>query len=84
MISQIFPEELYSEHQTSNSSIQDCAPPASSQLYIASDLLEPTDIFRKLKLRIIDWGTQGRWEETPDEGTRPIKAIKSSLGRMCC
>ena len=80
--SQIFLEELSSEHQISNSSIQDCTSPSSSQLYVASDLYEPLDIFRKLKLRIIKWGPQKDWEDTYDEGTQSVKAVKSSLVRM--
>lgn len=34
----------------------------------ASDLYEPIDIFRRLKLPVVDWGTQARWRAQSEEG----------------
>lgn len=36
--------------------------------YKASDLYEPSDVFRRLKLPIIDWGSQTRWRPQSEEG----------------
>lgn len=36
--------------------------------YNASDLYEPLDVFRELKLPLIDWGTQSRWRPSSEEG----------------
>lgn len=36
--------------------------------YRASDLYEPLDVFRKLKLPVIDWGSQTRWRSQSEEG----------------
>lgn len=33
----------------------------------ASDLYEPLDVFRKLKLPVIDWGSQARWRAQSEE-----------------
>ena len=36
--------------------------------YTASQLYEPLEIFRELKLPLIDWGTQARWRSNSEEG----------------
>ena len=36
--------------------------------YKASDLYEPLDVFRELKLPVIDWGTHPKWRGNSDEG----------------
>lgn len=36
--------------------------------YKASQLYEPLDAFRALKLPIIEWGTQTKWRSTSEEG----------------
>ena len=40
--------------------------------YKASELYEPLDMFRELKLPVIDWGTQTRWRSTSEEGEAPF------------
>lgn len=35
---------------------------------IPGELYEPLDIFRELKLPVIDWGTKVKWRNTSDEG----------------
>ncbi|TBU28918.1 hypothetical protein BD311DRAFT_721461 [Dichomitus squalens] len=35
--------------------------------YKASDLYEPLDVFRELKLSVIDWGTQPKWRGNSEE-----------------
>ena len=35
---------------------------------IPGDLYEPIDIFRELKLPVIDWGTKVKWRSASDEG----------------
>lgn len=34
----------------------------------ASELYEPQDIFRQLKLPVIDWGLQTKWRSSSEEG----------------
>lgn len=36
--------------------------------YRANELYEPVEILRKLKLPIIDWGSQTRWRAQSEEG----------------
>lgn len=36
--------------------------------YSASQLYEPSDVFRSLGLPIIDWGAQNRWRANSEEG----------------
>lgn len=36
--------------------------------YQASQLYEPLEVFRQLKLPIIDWGTQHKWRSSSDDG----------------
>lgn len=36
--------------------------------YKASDLYEPLDVFKELKLPVIDWGTQTKWRASSEEG----------------
>jgi hypothetical protein len=42
----------------------------------AMDLYEPVDIFRELRLPIIDWGGDGRWRPMSDEGKFSWVAVK--------
>lgn len=35
---------------------------------IAGNLYEPLDVFRSMKLPIIDWGKQTKWKGSSDEG----------------
>ena len=35
----------------------------------ADQLYEPLDLFRRLGLPIIDWGTQTKWKPSSEEGT---------------
>ncbi|KDQ54066.1 hypothetical protein JAAARDRAFT_409896 [Jaapia argillacea MUCL 33604] len=35
--------------------------------YRASELYEPLDVFRQMKLPILDWGTQPKWRNSSDE-----------------
>lgn len=36
--------------------------------YRASELYEPLDVFRELKLPVIDWGTHPKWRSNSEEG----------------
>lgn len=36
--------------------------------YMANQLYEPLDVFRALKLPIIDWGKQLKWKNSSEEG----------------
>lgn len=36
--------------------------------YRASDLYEPVDTFRQLKLPVLDWGEKPKWKNTSEEG----------------
>ena len=36
--------------------------------YKASDLYEPLDVFRDLKLPVIDWGIENKWRQSSEEG----------------
>lgn len=49
---------------------RDVPPPAGrpATRYQAKDLYEPLDVFRQLRLPIIDWGTQTKWRGTSEEG----------------
>ena len=44
--------------------------PESGKLprYKASDLYEPLDVFKELKLPVIDWGTHPKWRGGSEEG----------------
>lgn len=53
----VFPREMPSD-----------APAEQRTKYNASDLYEPLDVFRELKLPVIDWGTQIRWRASSEEG----------------
>jgi hypothetical protein len=39
--------------------------------YKASDLYEPIDALRDLKLPVIDWGTEHKWRPSSEEGRLP-------------
>jgi len=43
-------------------------PSRKVQRHKAMDLYEPIDIFRELRLPIIDWGADSRWRPMSDEG----------------
>ena len=34
----------------------------------ASELYEPLDVFRELKLPVVDWGTHPKWRSSSEEG----------------
>ena len=53
-----FPKQLYSDI------LSDQEPP---QRFQASELYEPLDAFRELKLPVIDWGTT-RWRSSSEGG----------------
>lgn len=36
--------------------------------YKAKELYEPVDVFRSLKLPVIDWGLQTKWKSSSEEG----------------
>lgn len=36
--------------------------------YQARQLYEPLDVFRKLKLPVLDWGQKVKWRSSSDEG----------------
>lgn len=40
--------------------------------YKASDLYEPLDILRDLKLPVIDWGTHPKWRSNSEEGIHSV------------
>jgi hypothetical protein len=43
-------------------------PSRKVQRHKAMDLYEPVDVFRELRLPIIDWGGDSRWRPMSDEG----------------
>lgn len=55
-----FPKELPAESPD--------AEQEKTKRYKASDLYEPLDAFRELKLPVIDWGTQVKWRTSSEEG----------------
>lgn len=55
-----FPKELPAESPD--------AEQEKTKRYKASDLYEPLDVFRELKLPVIDWGTQVKWRTSSEEG----------------
>ena len=49
------------------------ADPVQAQVkYTASQLYEPSDIFRSLQLPIIDWGVHNKWRSSSEEGISSI------------
>lgn len=42
--------------------------PTTKTRYKAGDLYEPLDVFRQLKLPVVDWGTQTKWRASSEEG----------------
>lgn len=47
--------------------------------YKASQLYEPLDIFRSLKLPVIDWGKHTKWRSSSEEGRRASMRIKYTV-----
>ena len=41
----------------------------------ASDLYEPLDIFKELRLPVIDWGTHPKWRSNSEEGQFRIQSV---------
>ena len=69
-----FPRE--NEKKADDAPVERCKP---------SELYEPTDALRDLKLPVLDWGTQHKWRAGSDEGlrfcspcTRPLTDVSFS------
>ncbi len=45
----------------------------------ASELYEPLDVFRALKLPVIDWGAHPKWRSNSEEGTKYISSSESPM-----
>lgn len=45
---------------------------AKRMRFTANQLYEPLDVFRTMKLPIIDWGQQMKWKSSSEEGTRRL------------
>ena len=41
----------------------------------ASDLYEPLDMFKELRLPVIDWGTHPKWRSNSEEGQFRIQSV---------
>lgn len=55
-----FPRERYAEEK-----LPENGKPSRHK---ASELYEPLDVFRELKLPVIDWGTHPKWRSSSEEG----------------
>lgn len=53
-----FPNESYDESDDNGKRVR----------YTANQLYEPLDVFRALKLPVIDWGKQLKWKNSSEEG----------------
>lgn len=68
-----FPRELPAESPD--------ADQEKTKRYKASDLYEPLDAFRELKLPVIDWGTQVKWRASSEEGNEHLSSEQKILSK---